>query len=32
MSNDPELEAFKTQIDLRVYAAEQGYALNRRKS
>ena len=30
MSNDQELEAFKPQIDLRAYAAELGYALDRK--
>lgn len=29
---DPELETFKTGIDLRVYAAGQGYALDQRES
>jgi hypothetical protein len=29
---DPELESFKTSIDLRTYAASQGYALDRRES
>lgn len=29
---DPELESFKTSIDLRVYAADQGYALDRKES
>jgi Toprim-like/Protein of unknown function (DUF3991) len=29
---DPELESFKTGIDLRAYAAEQGYQLDRRES
>src|SRR5271166_1363056 len=29
---DPELESFKTGIDLRAYAAEQGYALDRKES
>jgi hypothetical protein len=30
--SDPELEAFKTGIDLRAYAATQGYQLDRRES
>jgi hypothetical protein len=29
---DPELESFKTSIDLRAYAASQGYVLNRKES
>src|SRR5689334_18171519 len=29
---DPELESFKTAIDLRVYAAGQGYVLDRKES
>jgi hypothetical protein len=29
---DPELESFKTSIDLRAYAASQGYVLDRRES
>jgi len=29
---DPELESFKTSIDLRAYAASQGYTLDRKKS
>lgn len=29
---DPELESFKTSIDLRAYAADQGYTLDRRES
>src|SRR5271170_6329234 len=29
---DPELEAFKNSIDLRAYAASQGYALDSRES
>jgi hypothetical protein len=29
---DPELESFKTAIDLRTYAASQGYALDRNES
>src|ERR1039457_422509 len=29
---DPELESFKTGIDLRAYAAEQGYQLDRKES
>jgi hypothetical protein len=29
---DPELESFKTSIDLRAYAASQGYALDRKES
>jgi len=29
---DPELESFKTSIDLRAYAANQGYTLDRKKS
>jgi len=29
---DPELESFKTSIDLRAYAAQQGYVLDRMKS
>lgn len=32
MSFDPELEAFKTQIDLRQYAASIGFAIDKRKS
>ncbi len=32
MSDDQELESFKTQIDPRTYAADQGYALDRRES
>lgn len=32
MSDDQELEAFKTQIDLRAFAADQGYALDRKES
>lgn len=32
MSDDQELEYFKTRIDLRVYAADQGYALDKRES
>src|SRR4051812_19893523 len=31
-NDDQELEAFKTTIDLRVYAASLGYALDRRES
>ena len=32
-TRDPELEAFKTQIDLRLYAADvEGYALDRKES
>ena len=30
--DDQELEAFKTLIDLRVFAADQGYALDKRES
>ncbi len=30
--SDPELENFKTRIDLRAYAAEQGYELDRKES
>ena len=29
---DPELESFKNGIDLRAYAAEQGYQLDRKES
>ena len=29
---DPELESFKTGIDLRAYAADQGYQLDRKES
>lgn len=29
---DPELESFKTSIDLRAYAANQGYVLDRKES
>jgi Protein of unknown function (DUF3991) len=29
---DPELESFKTSIDLRAYAASQGYVLDRKES
>jgi hypothetical protein len=29
---DPELESFKTSIDLRAYAVSQGYALDRKES
>jgi hypothetical protein len=29
---DPELESFKTAIDLRAYAASQGYVLDRKES
>lgn len=32
MVRDPELEAFKTQIDLREYAAESGYLWDRQES
>ena len=32
MSDDQELESFTTQIDPRTYAADQGYALDRRES
>jgi hypothetical protein len=32
MSGDPELEKFKAAIDLRVYAAQQGYELDRKDS
>lgn len=32
MSRDPELEAFKTDIDLRQYAASVGYELDKRES
>lgn len=32
MSDDQELENFKTRIDLRAYAADQGYALDKRES
>lgn len=31
-TRDPELAAFKTEIDLRVYAASAGYELDRRES
>jgi hypothetical protein len=30
--SDPELESFKSSIDLRAYAAEQGYQLDRKES
>jgi hypothetical protein len=30
--SDPELDSFKTSIDLRAYAASQGYALDRKES
>jgi hypothetical protein len=30
--SDPELESFKTRIDLRAYAAAQGYELDRKES
>ena len=29
---DPELESFKTSIDLRAYAASEGYTLDRKES
>ena len=29
---DPELESFKTKIDMRSYAAGQGYTLDRKES
>ncbi len=32
MSEDPELEAFKTKFDLRQYAAPQGYTLDRKET
>ena len=32
MTHDSDLEAFKTAIDLRVYAAGLGYSLDRRES
>ena len=32
VTRDPELEAFKTPIDLRAYAASLGYALDKRES
>ena len=32
MTNDRELEAFKTEIDLRAFAADDGYALDRKES
>jgi hypothetical protein len=32
MSGDPELEQFKTVIDLRIYAAQQGYELDKKDS
>jgi hypothetical protein len=32
MNGDPELEKFKSAIDLRVYAAQQGYELDRKDS
>lgn len=32
MSSDSELEAFKTEIDLRAFAADHGYALDRKES
>ena len=32
MSWDSELEDFKTKIDLRQYAADQGYTLDKRES
>lgn len=32
MTQDPELEAFKTEIDLRAFAESEGYALDRRES
>ena len=31
-TRDPELESFKVEIDLRSYAADQGYALDRKES
>jgi hypothetical protein len=30
--SDPELDSFKTVIDLRAYAASQAYQLDRRKA
>jgi len=32
MSNDQELQAFKTEIDLRAFAADDGYVLDRKES
>jgi hypothetical protein len=32
MTHDSELESFKTEIDLRAFAAEEGYLLDRRES
>ncbi|MCC6589304.1 MAG: hypothetical protein IT168_21580 [Bryobacterales bacterium] len=32
MSSDQELEAFKTEIDLRAFAADDGYTLDRKES
>jgi hypothetical protein len=32
MGGDPELEKFKTVIDLRIYAAQQGYELDKKDS
>lgn len=32
ITQDQELEAFKTEIDLRAYVAAQGYQLDRRES
>ena len=32
LTRDPELESFKTGIDLRIYAAALGYELDRRES
>ena len=32
LTRDPELEAFKVEIDLRAYAAECGYAFDRKES
>ncbi len=32
VTQDPELEAFKTEIDLRAFAESEGYALDRRES
>jgi len=31
-TRDPELESFKVEIDLRAYAADRGYALDRKES
>lgn len=32
MTRDPELEAFKVGIDLGAYAADRGYAFDRKES